>query len=236
MPGIFDIASFDMIPWGNAYFNGTSGDQSYCQTKNEPPACNSRNGRSLWLDKCGATAPNPLPKVCWEGVALCQHGPNECKANLLENCAIQMYPDPDQTSQERYPEFWDIVACYENTTIGRDPILNASVPIDNMRDCMAKLGYSEKGMRQLEECAEGETGKDYEQNAASRTASSSKGHGGTPYITVDGHPTSARDVLREVCQRYRGDLQALPLACFDLRLPAGDPQASPETESSELAS
>ena len=63
IPGIFEIADFDFVPWGNAYFNGTSGDTTYCQEKNDPPACNSKNGRNDWLDKCGAAARQPSAKI-----------------------------------------------------------------------------------------------------------------------------------------------------------------------------
>ena len=108
IPGIFEIADFDFVPWGNAYFNGTSGDTTYCQEKNDPPACNSKNGRNDWLDKCGAAARQPVPAACWEGTSLCQHGPNECLANLIENCAVAQYPSP---TADGYPEYWDFVAC-----------------------------------------------------------------------------------------------------------------------------
>jgi interferon gamma-inducible protein 30 len=213
IPGIFEIADFDFVPWGNAYFNGTSGDTTYCQEKNDPPACNSKNGRNDWLDKCGAAARQPVPAACWEGTSLCQHGPNECLANLIENCAVAQYPSP---TADGYPEYWDFVACYEGITIGRDPSRNASVPVDNMYECMRQLDYSEEGARKLEECATSDaiTADLLEQAAAMRTARSAKGFSGTPYIAVDGHATDADKVLAEVCSRYRGAKQVA--ACSNL--------------------
>lgn len=212
--GIFEIATFDFIPWGNAYFNASSGDATYCQTKNEPPACNSKQGRQEWLSECGANAIQPTPPVCWEGVSLCQHGPNECVANLIENCAVDMYPSP---TEQGYPEYWDFVACYEATTIGRDPIQNASDPVDNMYSCMRQLGYSEHGALELEECAlaDSRTAAQLEQAAAKRTARSAKGTKGTPFITVDGRETGADDVLAEVCRSYHGPKKP-PVACNGL--------------------
>jgi hypothetical protein len=212
VPGIFKIAEFELVPWGNAYYNGVSGDTSYCQKKNEPPECNSTNGRNDWLGVCGTAAQQPVPAACWEGTSLCQHGPNECLANLIENCAVAQMPNDAQG----YPQYWDFVACYESLTIGRDPSRNASVPVDNMYTCMKQLGYSEHGARELEECAveDADTARELEQRAAMRTARSAKGLYGTPYIAVDGHQTDAQNVLTQVCRRYRGTEQIA--ACSNL--------------------
>jgi hypothetical protein len=42
---------------------------------------------------CGPHAKDPKPAGCFTGPVLCQHGPNECTANLIEACVVNLYPE-----------------------------------------------------------------------------------------------------------------------------------------------
>jgi hypothetical protein len=221
--GIFEIASFDFIPWGNAYFGGVSGDTEYCQTKNTE-GCNKTEGSHLWLDACGPDATQPVSDDCWAGATLCQHGPNECTANLIENCVVNKVKPQEQPvgKANSMPEFWEFIACFESHTIGRDPSKDADVPRDNAYTCALQLVWDADDIEAVEQCAgvgthpaQGSDKEEREKAAAQRTARLSPRHSGTPYILVNGKSTGAGNVLKEVCNAYNGP-KPKPAACSGL--------------------
>lgn len=209
--GIFDIASFKFIPWGNSYFGGLEGDTQYCQ-KTNPAGCNTKNGLEVWLDTCDAGARHPVPADCWKKPALCQDGPNECLANKIQNCVVHLIKEKQQLAgrSDSKPEFWNFIACFENYTIPEDPSNDVKAPIETLSKCEKHLSHDDAlAVKQCYEQTEG-LGSQLEIDAANATASLSPRHALIPWILVDGQQTAASQVLAEVCKRYHGPK---PAAC-----------------------
>ena len=92
--GVRAIMDFEFIPWGNAYYAAVTGNKTYDRGP----------GMTSWLEQCGmGKAPGSVPADCWSGPILCQHGPNECKGNLIEGCVLKLNPD----------NYWNFIACCE---------------------------------------------------------------------------------------------------------------------------
>ena len=129
-PKMQRIMDFEFIPFGNAYFGGTTGNRSYWQNKTSKSAAERAGGMRLWYNDCGAGSAARKPATapggdgCYDGIVLCQHGPNECASNLFEACVVKLYPTPQR--------FWPFVACYEGKAIGRDPRMDAEIPKQQM--------------------------------------------------------------------------------------------------------
>ena len=96
---------FDFVPWGNAYFAAVTGNKTYDRGP----------GMTSWLEQCGMGVKSP-PADCFTGEILCrkypadcerkscllrdssahltwwrnqtEHGPNECKGNLIEGWCV----------------------------------------------------------------------------------------------------------------------------------------------------
>ena len=82
--GVLDAIEFKFIPWGNAYYNTKK-----CYT----PQFDKENGMICWVKDCASSNPNPSPD-CYSAPILCQHGQEECDADRLEGCVIDLYPEP----------------------------------------------------------------------------------------------------------------------------------------------
>ena len=111
--GIDAIASFRFIPWGNSYFGGIDGDTQY-----------TINGLQTWLGECGAAAPRPVSDSCWTGDVLCQDGQDQCQANMIESCAVDLIEEKQRMAggSDSKPEFWSFIRCYANHTKSEDPV------------------------------------------------------------------------------------------------------------------
>lgn len=206
--GIFDIANFKFIPWGNSYFGGLQGDTQFCQ-KGNTGGCNDHNGLQVWLDTCDAAAQQPVPAKCWTGPALCQGGPNECLANKIQNCVVHLIKEKQQLAgrSDSQPEFWDFIACFANNTV---PEYIEETIKDTLAKCEDQLNLNNEDRQYVNDCYTRTEGSELEMDAAKATASLSPRHDSIPWILVDGQQTVASQVLSEVCQKYHGPK---PAAC-----------------------
>eukprot|EP01059_Diplonema_ambulator_P019936 TRINITY_DN3361_c1_g1_i1.p2 TRINITY_DN3361_c1_g1~~TRINITY_DN3361_c1_g1_i1.p2 ORF type:complete len:173 (+),score=68.97 TRINITY_DN3361_c1_g1_i1:206-724(+) len=83
--------NFEMIPFGNAYF--------------EIDECKGRQGFSCWEGQCGYAASSP-PADCFTGTVVCQHGDTECFGNMAEVCVKNMTNNDPQ-------KYMPFVYCFE---------------------------------------------------------------------------------------------------------------------------
>eukprot|EP00238_Polyblepharides_amylifera_P014216 CAMPEP_0196583468 /NCGR_PEP_ID=MMETSP1081-20130531/43774_1 /TAXON_ID=36882 /ORGANISM="Pyramimonas amylifera, Strain CCMP720" /LENGTH=250 /DNA_ID=CAMNT_0041904375 /DNA_START=130 /DNA_END=882 /DNA_ORIENTATION=- len=122
----------------------------------------------------------------------CQHGIRECEENLLEVCAIHLYPSISQW----FPFFY----CFERYN------LVTSKP--NTEMCANEAGMSGS---LIEECAKGSQGKDLMKSAAKQTNELEPKHTWVPWLVVAGTPLANPDSLpKKICELYQGDK---PPAC-----------------------
>lgn len=205
--GIGQISDFALVPFGNAYFSGITNNTCFyggippnCKAKTDPDA---HSGSGAWYGLCGPSAKGPKPAGCFTGPVLCQHGPNECTANIIEACVVNLYPEG----------FWPFVACYEATSIPRDPSKDPQAPFTQMELCASKTNVIAAEIRA---CATDPTQSSALQlRTGMATLDLVPGHTGTPYILVGGKPTSASRVLSAVCANFgaANPKVALPAGC-----------------------
>ena len=138
----------------------------------------------------------------------CQHGDNECYANLLEACAISHYPDVVMDLPTWYP-FYE---CMESSPYNqnRSGDYNTTVAIG----CAQELDWVWLDWNLLEGCAGGEEGNELMHKVAQATPE----HDYVPWVVVDGVtvPDSgegypAGNLVEIVCEAYTGDK---PDACL----------------------
>ena len=152
-----------------------------------------------WLTKCGMGVSNP-PAGCYDGeseqrslnppdpvatrrspsgrlAVLCQHGPNECKGNLVEGCV-------KSTLKEMVADYWPFIACYEGQDIDR---VDPNSPLIAMEACFNQVGLSKETRDAVVSCVNTPAAaqKVLSRNAA-LTAALVPAHGGTPWILIDG--------------------------------------------------
>jgi len=163
---------YSMIPFGNAYYN-----TSKCAS----PAYN-KSKMFCWINQCQGDSP---PPECFAGKPVCQHGPTECAANLIEACAMHLYPEVSMYSQ--------FVGCWEG-----DYHTNAS----SLGPCARYYRLDDK---KIEACAANETlARELTVANAKRTLKLGASKLGTPWVLVDGDPLKPEElpVLKQiVCNR-----------------------------------
>jgi len=193
-----EIMDFQFFPWGNAYCNGVT-----------HPTNHSYYHCWVWGDVCGASThlgkPNPnypanLPAECYPpnaGDLINQHGPNEGKANIIEGCTKELYPDT----------YWNFVQCYENCDISR---VDPASPEKFLQQCAAAEGFD---ATKIMACVNDPV-KSLAINVANAKATNSlvPAHTGTPWITVNGKSADVGELLESVCKAYTGTAP-LPPAC-----------------------
>jgi len=150
--GVFDIVDYKFFPWGNAFFN-----TSECPYKQY-----SHDGIHCWLDSCGSAAKQP-DADCYNGTALCQHGPDECEMNLIEACAMALHKQDVMASSE-------FVYCLES---GKGTLSSCADYVNFDAD-------------EIQECADGPLGVRVNEYFAKATAALDPPHTFTPWILVGG--------------------------------------------------
>jgi len=125
----------------------------------------------------------------------CQHGADECKANIIMACAMSYHTN--------FTEYFPFVECMEQT---REPC-NAG------RKCAKKSGWSDYD--KIESCSQGKEGNMLEHEIAVATDSLNPPHKWTPWVVMNGKPLSDHQLdlslTKLVCDAYTGSNK--PAAC-----------------------
>lgn len=204
--GVQGIVDFDFIPWGNAYYSKVTGNSSY----------DREGGVTSWLTTCGEGTESP-PAACFEGPILCQHGTNECKGNLIEGCVKVLL-------EEVAAKYWPFMACFEKQDIDR---VSPDSPIKAMNACTKQLGWPASKVSALKRCVESDdVAHNVSVTNARKTAALVPAHQGTPWILLDGELFQGDNLLKAVCEAYKGEK---PAGCSDAAI-----QAAFRTNSSAL--
>lgn len=124
----------------------------------------------------------------------CQHGSNECKANMIFVCAMHYHSDPS--------EFWPFVACVEDS----------SSPADSGSKCANSVGWK---YDEIEACTTSKLGNSLQHQVAVATDSLVPKHQWTPWVVMNGKPLSQsqldQSLVTLVCNAYKGSDK--PSAC-----------------------
>lgn len=182
-PGVLQALDFNFIPWGNAYYSAVTGNTSYDRGP----------GMTAWIQTCGMGVSNP-PSKCFSGDILCQHGPNECKGNLIEGCVKKVVNNVAA-------DYWPWVSCFEGSNIDR---VNPSSPLKAMKACSTKFHWTASQQSKLESCINTpESAHEISSSNAKTTAALVPAHQGTPWILLNGKPyditTPSANLLKAVC-------------------------------------
>lgn len=118
----------------------------------------------------------------------CQHGPNECIGNIIESCALHLYPDPAQ-----HIPFLHCLEQYGPYTYG------------SYCAQLVKIDYTP-----INTCANSDQGKQLEHQMALKTLSLNPPHQYVPWLNLNGQHTTAiqnglsGNMLATVCNAYTG--------------------------------
>lgn len=175
--GLKEIMDLSVYPFGNAYY----------ATKECGKGPYDSNERHCWFNRC--IAQQPAPDDCFPADGLvAQHGSQERDDNILEACAVKIYPDW-QTS-------WPFIECMESKYQSKKAL----------EVCAKKAGLDAE---KIQACKNGPDGAAAEAEMAKATPD----HPGVPWIIVDGKPLdNPSDLLKAICAAYTGDK---PEGCKD---------------------
>jgi len=115
----------------------------------------------------------------------CQHGPNECKGNMIEACGINNYPD-----QEKH---WPFLVCLEH-----------GQPHNDGQKCASATGLDWSG---INACYNNKTLSYNIMHAwAQETKNLSPPHQYTPWITLNNKPLyqDFDNIKQKICAAYTG--------------------------------
>ena len=127
----------------------------------------------------------------------CQHGKEECIGNLIETCAIYLYPNTS--------DYFPFIHCIESS---------GKIPRKAAPSCAKKfaLDYSK-----IESCANGDLGNRLEHEMALKTGALEPDHTYVPWITLEGVHTekieneAENNLVKLICKTYKGSPK--PQAC-----------------------
>jgi interferon gamma-inducible protein 30 len=129
----------------------------------------------------------------------CQHGPNECLGNMLEQCVLNGYKND---SIAAFP----VIYCMEKQ------LHQSMKPLDVAKACSP----SEDFFNQVVKCTNGPLGNALMHLNAVETAALQPPHEYVPWIVVNGIHTEkiqdeiSDDMLKFVCSHFKG---SLPSGC-----------------------
>merc|ERR1719427_384529 len=121
----------------------------------------------------------------------CQHGPDECTLNLVENCVMKHTGDAIE-------KYFPVINCIESS----------DQPIADSKKCVEKAGLKWKT---IEKCVNGSEGNMLIHKAAMKTSALNPPHKYVPWIVVNGahsddmQQDAQSDLLKFVCDTYTGD-------------------------------
>ena len=127
----------------------------------------------------------------------CQHGQEECIGNLIETCAIYLYPNASV--------FFPFIHCIETSSLS---------PGTAAPSCAQeyKLDYSK-----IQSCASGDLGNRLEHEMALKTQALNPPHSYVPWVTLEGVHTdqiqneAEFNLIGLICGAYKGSPK--PQAC-----------------------
>lgn len=140
--------------------------------------------------------------------ATCQHGPPECRVQMVYACSKNLYPGVDN--------YLPFIHCVDDTLIKMFPkglpegTVNMTLANSVMTSCAKTVGHD---FQKLDECAKGPDGIKYIGVEMSKTPQ----HKGVPFWQVnDGeitypNSTNKEDLVKIVCDSYTGKTK--PKAC-----------------------
>jgi len=124
----------------------------------------------------------------------CQHGTNECAANMIFACAMHFHPDP----QDYYP----MISCMEE----------ASSTATAGKQCASASKFD---WNEINDCTSSTLGNNLMHQVALATDSLVPKHQWTPWVVMNGKPLSQsqldQDLVKLVCNAYQGTDK--PSAC-----------------------
>lgn len=177
--GVADIIDYSFYPWGNAYYaTEACGKGPYASPE-----------RLCWFTRCMDPSPfvrwlyGPRPKDCFGGTEaiVAQHGEREKHVNVLEACAVALYP--------AWRVYWPYAQCLEGA-------YDAGSEAWGECATQARLDGA-----LIDSCAAGPKGSE----AAVAQAKATPDHTGVPYVLVDGKSVDPDSLLEEVCVAYTGE-------------------------------
>jgi interferon gamma-inducible protein 30 len=122
------------------------------------------------------------------GTMVCQHGQDECDLNIIQTCAIRLWP--------KVSDWFPFIYCLES--------LDRSSAAKQWPSCVhsAKLDLAP-----LRECYESPLGARLELEFAAETDRLQPPHKYVPWVLVNGEPLyeSYQDVATYVCKAYQGN-------------------------------
>lgn len=124
----------------------------------------------------------------------CQHGTNECVANMIIACAMHYHP--------KSTDYMNFVECLES----------ASAPATSGQKCAKSTGYD---WDEINTCSTGKLGNTLMHQVALATDGLSPKHQWTPWVVMNGKPLSQsqldQHLVKLVCGAYTGSDK--PPAC-----------------------
>ena len=129
-------------------------------------------------------------------VFTCQHGKEECIGNVIETCAIHLYP--------KVSDYFPFIHCIETSNI----LPRTAAPI-----CAQKLGLD---YSKIQSCANSDLGNKLEHEMALKTETLDPPNQYVPWITVEGVHTekiqneAEDDLVGLICKTYKGSSKPAP--------------------------
>jgi interferon gamma-inducible protein 30 len=127
-----------------------------------------------------------------DGSLVCQHGPDECALNIVQTCAIRLWP--------KVTDWFPFIYCLET--------LDRSTAANNWKSCVHP---SHLDLDPLIECFESPLGAKLEMECAAETDRLQPPHKYVPWVLVNGEPLleNYEDVAAYVCKAYQGNKPAV---------------------------
>eukprot|EP00762_Andalucia_godoyi_P008311 ANDGO_07384.mRNA.1 GILT-like protein F37H8.5 len=135
----------------------------------------------------------------------CQHGPNECLGNAVEQCALYMLGvDPNGGQNSDVAPAWPFLDCLEAQ------LRQQESQVDVAKATNACAASVKLDPAKILACAQSDKASELQLIAARRTEILSPAHKYVPWVVVDGQHADdcETDVLKCVCSRYKGPTPA----------------------------
>ncbi|CAK9227515.1 unnamed protein product [Sphagnum troendelagicum] len=131
-------------------------------------------------------------RIHLDGSLTCQHGEDECYLNIIQTCAIRLWP--------KVTDWFPFIYCLEK--------LPRAIAAQDWKSCVEP---SHLDLAPLVECSASPLGEKLELEFAAETNRLQPPHKYVPWVLVNGEPLfeNYEDVARYVCNDYHGDKPAV---------------------------